>query len=74
MVMQADPPEVNFGNDFKRNAIIDLLETYSIWLEDHGYMDVDWRAEEPLAINEFLNDHPEYSRQLIQQPKERKPL
>ena len=59
-------------NNFKRDAIIDLLETYSMWLEKQGYIDTDWRAEEPLAINEFFNDHPEYSRQLNQQPKETK--
>lgn len=38
----------------ERNKIIELLEQYSLWLEDQGYMDVDWRAEPPFAIDEFL--------------------
>jgi hypothetical protein len=27
----------------QRSDIIDLLETYSIWLEKNYYMDSDWR-------------------------------
>jgi len=37
-----------------RNAQIELLEKYSKFLEEHGYMDTDWQAEEPFAIDEFL--------------------
>lgn len=36
-----------------------LLEKYSLFLEKNGYMDVDWRAEEPLAIDEFLKSYPD---------------
>lgn len=39
-----------------RTELIIILEDYSKWLEKHGYLDIDWRAEEPLAINEYLND------------------
>lgn len=39
-----------------RTELIKILENYSEWLEEHGYLDIDWRAEEPLAINEYLND------------------
>lgn len=37
-----------------RNETIELLEKYSLFLENLGYMDVDWRTEEPFAIDEFL--------------------
>jgi hypothetical protein len=33
----------------------DLLYRYSIFLEEQGYMDIGWRAEEPYAIDEFIN-------------------
>ena len=31
-----------------------LLEAYSLFLEKNGYLDIDWRAEEPFAIDEFM--------------------
>ena len=37
-----------------RTEVIDLLERYSKFLEDQGYMDTDWRAEPPFAIDTFL--------------------
>jgi hypothetical protein len=37
-----------------RNAKIELLEAYSKFLEEEGYTDTDWRAEEPFAIDKFL--------------------
>ncbi|KKL71378.1 hypothetical protein LCGC14_2095530 [marine sediment metagenome] len=37
-----------------RDAKITLLEAYSLFLEDRGYLDIDWRVEEPYAIDEFL--------------------
>ena len=39
----------------ERNTQIELLESYSKYLEQNGYMDIDWRTEEPYAIDEFLN-------------------
>ena len=33
---------------------LDLLNKYSLFLEKQGYMDTDWRAEEPFAIDEFM--------------------
>ena len=33
---------------------LELLDRYSKFLEEHGYMDCDWRAEEPKAIDEFI--------------------
>jgi len=33
---------------------LDLLNDYSLFLEKQGYMDIDWRAEEPYAIDEFI--------------------
>jgi hypothetical protein len=46
-------------NRKERSHQIDLLEKYSLWLTKHGYMDTDWKDEEPFAIDEFLksNDH-----------------
>jgi len=38
-----------------RNAKIELLEAYSIWLTKHGYLDTDWNQEPPYAIDEFMN-------------------
>ncbi len=31
----------------------DLLNLFCLFLEDDGYLDTDWRAEEPYAIDEF---------------------
>ena len=31
----------------------DLLNLFCLFLEDDGYLDTDWRAEEPFAIDEF---------------------
>ena len=39
-----------------RSAKIELLEQYSMWLTKNGYMDTDWKDEEPYAIDEFLRD------------------
>ena len=38
----------------KRSEQIELLEEYSLFLEEHGYLDVDWRAEDPYSIDTFL--------------------
>ena len=43
-------------DESQRSKDIKLLEKYSMWLEEYGYLDIDWRAEEPLAIGEFLNE------------------
>lgn len=39
-----------------RTDLILILEDFMEWLEENGYTDTDWRAEEPLAINEYLNE------------------
>jgi len=31
----------------------DLLNLFCLFLENQGYLDIDWRAEEPFAIDEF---------------------
>lgn len=31
-----------------------LLNDYSHWLENHGYLDSDWWSEKPGAVLEFL--------------------
>ncbi len=38
----------------KRGEIITLLEKYSIFLQDSGYLDTDWNTEPPFAIDEFM--------------------
>jgi len=40
----------------ERSRLIGVLEMYSRFLEENGYMDVDWRTEEPFAIDEFMKD------------------
>lgn len=37
-----------------RNEKIELLDSYSMYLEKQGYLDADWRSEPPFAIDEFL--------------------
>lgn len=39
----------------KHSRDIQLLEKYSIWLTKNGYMDTDWKDEEPYAIDQFIN-------------------
>lgn len=38
----------------ERGEKITLLDAYSKFLEEHSYLDGDWRDEEPFAIDEFL--------------------
>lgn len=38
----------------------DVLEAYSRFLEKNGYMDSDWYAEEPNAIESFIKSHNQY--------------
>lgn len=42
-----------------RSDAIDLLDRYSKFLEEHGYIDIDYKTEEPYAIDEFLRLNPE---------------
>jgi len=39
-----------------RGVMLEILDDYSKFLEDHHYLDTDWRTEEPLAINEFMEE------------------
>ena len=39
-----------------RSDKIKLLEKFALFLEKEGYMDTDWRGEEPFAIDEFLKE------------------
>ena len=56
------PPTTQFVNNQMREQIaredrdyqITLLEEYSNWLMEHGYLDTDWKDEPPYAIDEFL--------------------
>ena len=57
------PQERNLETAFKdgpeaalthTNEQIELLESYSKFLEEEGYMDADWYTEEPFAIDTFL--------------------
>lgn len=40
-----------------RGRVMELLEAYSEFLEEHGYIDSDWWQEEPFAIDEFLKQY-----------------
>lgn len=50
--------DINENEELKHFYSIDqleeLLEKYSIWLENNGYIDSDWRDEKPFAPNVFL--------------------
>ena len=43
----------------ERSDKITLLESYSNFLTDHGYLDTDWQDEPPYAIDEFLKEDKE---------------
>ena len=45
------------GSLLLRSDEICLLEKYSLWLTKNGYMDTDWKDEEPFAIDEFLKSN-----------------
>ena len=58
---EALPKEAKTGADnmnalLNRSDNIKLLEKFGVFLEKQGYMDTDWRAEEPFAIDEFLKE------------------
>lgn len=36
--------------------IREILQKYSEWLEDRGYLDDDWRREEPKAIDWYFEE------------------
>jgi hypothetical protein len=38
----------------KCSITADVIYEYSIWLTKNGYMDTDWKDEEPFAIDEFM--------------------
>lgn len=52
----------NYKNDIiinrlcPKNCVRDVLTMYSEWLHDHGYIDTDWYAEEPNAVDRFLQE------------------
>ena len=39
-----------------RKNIREILEEYSKWLEEKGYLDDDWWREEPKAVDEYLKE------------------
>ena len=41
----------------KRSDKMALLEAYSLFLEKNGYLDIDWRAEEPFALDVFMEEN-----------------
>jgi hypothetical protein len=52
MMFANDLSEKNNLSD--RSAKIELLESYSKFLQKEGYLDTDWNTEPPYAIDEFL--------------------
>ena len=36
--------------------IVEILEDYSRWLHKHGYIDTDYYAEEPKAIDAYIKE------------------
>lgn len=41
----------------ERDQRIDFLVAFCNFLEDHGYLDSDWRVEHPLAVYKFLKEY-----------------
>ena len=60
----SDPPsDKEWIKDFIRTEIdkeggniSDILNRYSEWLEENGYMDSDWDYEEPRSVEAFLKE------------------
>ena len=49
------PPSINVHPYlYERDNVITLLEMYSEWLMNNGYLDTDWKCEPPFAIDEFM--------------------
>ncbi len=44
------------GTPNQLHDIIELLEDYSNWLHKKGYIDADYYAEEPTAIDAYIKD------------------
>lgn len=49
---------------------IELLDTYSRWLEEHGYLDADRWCEEPKAIDEFIKTLPGFKEDKYDGPRD----
>lgn len=58
MIGSSTPSEESQEELWKRSQAIGLLERYSKFLEEQGYLDTDWRAEHPYAIDVFLSKAP----------------
>lgn len=50
-ILLADP------ETFVHHQVLILLNNYSKFLEKNGYLDSDWREEEPTAIDKFMNEN-----------------
>lgn len=40
-----------------RNDLINLLNEYSLFLEKEGYLDIDYKTEEPFAVDKFIKQY-----------------
>ncbi len=45
-----------YYEEYSQVEEIELLEAYSKFLEESGYIDSDWWQEQPTAIDEFLKE------------------
>lgn len=41
-------------NTISRNRVIDILDAYTQYLLDHGYVDSDVYSEPPTALDDFI--------------------
>ena len=46
--------EISLAKKEEREKVPEILNQYSEWLSEHGYMDSDWYCEEPKAVDEFI--------------------
>ena len=40
----------------KENQLREILQKYTEWLYDFGYLDDDWWCEEPKAIDRYIEE------------------
>lgn len=56
-IIKSDTTKKYWEKTIERSKVIDILDAYSKFLEEHGYVDSDWKTEEPFAIDEFLKTY-----------------
>ena len=56
----------------KKETLREILEKYSRWLEDAGYLDDDWWCEEPKAVDRYLFERKKFIKSAAYEAGEKK--